>query len=62
MRLKADEMFKCPHCGEEQEAVVEDYAIPGRTGEASRAKERCWECDKFFYVENNEDGTCTVTK
>lgn len=59
-RIKCGEKFCCPHCGEEMEEAVEDYAIAGREGFDSQSEEQCVECDEWFVVENNGDGTCSV--
>lgn len=59
------EEVHCPHCGKAPDAMsplVEDFAIPGRTGEASMASTECTECDKWFNAIENADGTFTVRK
>lgn len=48
--LKAGAIIHCPHCGEPQDGPVEDYVIPGHTGEKSRATEQCVECGDFYSV------------
>lgn len=59
--LKTGEIIHCPHCHEAQdEGQVENYVIPGRVGEASRAEETCHECDGEFWVMLQKDGTFLV--
>lgn len=41
----------CPHCNADMEDPIEDFAIPGRIGPASRAATDCFNCDKWFTVE-----------
>lgn len=50
-KLTVDELVKCPHCGKDQEEPVQDFVIPGKTGEASIANNDCIWCDKNFFVE-----------
>lgn len=49
--LSAKDMVKCPHCGKTQEEPVEDFVVPGRTGEASMTESDCIWCDGLFSVE-----------
>lgn len=62
MKLIQGEQIKCPHCGEPQEGTVEDYVIPGRTGMASAATEQCGDCDEYFSVVKDTDGTFDVAE
>lgn len=49
-QYKKGETVTCPHCFEEQECVVEDCVILGKTGKASETEEQCWSCDDFYIV------------
>ncbi|MYM92611.1 hypothetical protein [Duganella vulcania] len=57
---KAGEQIACPHCGQLQEDVVEDYVIPGKTGPSSAAVENCFECGDDFEVSYLGDGIYSV--
>ena len=43
--------FNCPHCDAKQDDLLEDWVVPGRTGPASRTREKCYNCGKVFVVE-----------
>lgn len=51
----------CPHCGADFEEAIEDFAIPGRIGEASKASTDCFECDKWFTVEQISENEFRMT-
>ena len=63
--LQRDTIMICPHCGRQpdgDDAPVQDFAVHGKTGEASRCVTDCGSCDGSFVVEAQTDGTFVVTK
>jgi sarcosine oxidase delta subunit len=60
MKVQAQATLLCPHCGEEQDAVADDFAIAGRVGAVSAADSQCCSCDRWFSVERLSDGTMDV--
>jgi hypothetical protein len=60
MTKQSNETFNCPHCGEEQEGVIDDYAIAGRVGIESESDTQCGYCDGWFRVVKDPDGTFNV--
>lgn len=55
MYLKPNDKFDCPWCGEEQEGVIDDYAVAGRVGIESESDTQCGWCDKWFRVVKDSD-------
>jgi hypothetical protein len=59
--LTSGDIIHCPKCHAKQdEGRVDDYVVPGRVDEASRAEETCHECDAVFSVLRRKDGTFVV--
>lgn len=54
--------LKCPHCGEDMMAKVEDFVIPNKVGPASipLKPSDCGDCDRLFTVEKLESGEYQV--
>ena len=59
-KVNADEVLKCPACGEEQDGTAGDFTIAGRVGVASGSEDRCIWCDQHFYVQRLDEKTCLV--
>lgn len=60
--LKPNETFSCPHCGKQQEGVVDDYVIPNRLGAASATQEQCGWCDGAYEVEKRNESEYVLRK
>lgn len=58
---KTGDIPDCPHCGKTLEEPIENHAIAGRTGEASRSEGDCGWCDKLYSVEKTGDDTFELT-
>lgn len=52
--------MSCPHCHQELDGTVEEYAIPDEVGEASAHVSLCWHCYRFFMVANAGNGEYVI--
>lgn len=59
-KFKEGQKLICPQCGSEQEELVDDYIIPGKTGAASACVDNCSECHASFEVECTGSGDYVV--
>lgn len=62
MEYKRSEFFACPHCGTSMQEPVENFALAGAIGPASRARDTCYECNKEFIVQQIGKDDFVVTK
>ena len=63
IKLKTGDKVVCPHCNEtygEDEGLVEDFVIPRKIGQESRANEQCVYCDEWFSVTRISDNEFEV--
>lgn len=59
--LKSGDTLRCPKCHVEQdEGLVDNYVVPGKFGEASRAEDTCFECGTEFSVHRRKDGMFVI--
>jgi hypothetical protein len=59
MKQLPNEPLECPYCSKKQSSAAEDYVIPGRLAEASRASDTCEHCGGVFYAEWDGQFVCT---